>query len=148
MEQARMWNSQPDEVRVNITRTSTGSRRILTGLIIVVILAVIALLGWRLATRAKVVHLAATGSVLSVNPAAETFLVQFAGPKLTSNGATSVKISRSTVFQICRGNPVAPGAASRGCSPASSTAVKVGEQVRVVATGSSNTFTATRVQVL
>ncbi len=158
MEQIEAWSSHPNVNQQNITRTSTGSRRILTRLIIVIVLIVFVLVGWQLASRAEG-HFAATGSVLSANPAAGTFSLQPATPAapypggarlphLTSNGATAVIIFHSTVFHICRDNPAPAEATSRGCSSASFASVKVGEQVNVVGAFSNNTVAATRVQVL
>jgi hypothetical protein len=157
MEQAHAWSSYPGADQADTKRTSLGSRRILTRLVTVILLIVIALIGWRFASRSKG-HFAATGPVLSVNPSTGTFSVQPARPAPepggsglphpTSNRTTSVRISPSTVFQICRDDPAPAEATSRRCSPASFAAIKVGEHVDVVGAVSNNTVTATRVQVL
>lgn len=167
-----MWSSHPATDHANVTVTPTDrfgrpvSRRTLTRLIVVILLAVIAFVGWRFATRPKSGHLAATVSVLSVNPAAGSFSVRLAppqpdgrplgrvgpsartGPTVGTIGATvPVRVAHSTAFYVCHGTPTASGTAPGGCSPASFAAVKVGNQVNVVGSVSNGTVTATRVQV-
>lgn len=159
MQQKEAWRVHQDADQTDTARKSTGSRRVLTHVtIVVILLIVVAFVGWHFASRTTG-RFAATGSVLSVNRSTGTFSVQPARPSApdpggatlprpTSNQTASVTISNSTDFQICRGRPASAGAAAQGCSPASFAAVKAGEQVDVVGAVSNNTVTATRVQVL
>lgn len=167
-----MPSSHPATDHANGTAMRTSrfgrpvGRRTLTRLTVAVLLAVIAFVGWRFASRPENGRLAATVSVLSVDPAAGSFSVRLAPPQpngrplggaatsagsrphAASIGATvSVRITHSTAIQICRGRSASSGAASGGCSPTSFAAVKAGQRVNVVGSVSKNTVTATQVRI-